>query len=82
MRRLALVALILACTTARVAERPLFEFHDNFWLNLHHYVRAVGRGMPAPGELTPEERAAWDDRLAGEVSVEQALDALVASWPS
>jgi hypothetical protein len=26
--------------------------------------------------------AAWNRRLAGEVSVEQALDALVASWPS
>jgi dienelactone hydrolase len=44
--------------------KDLFTFHDNFWLNLHHFTRMVARGEPAPGDLTADERAAWDAGVA------------------
>jgi hypothetical protein len=40
-------------------QKPLFSFHSNAWLNLHHYVRSNARGGPAPTGLTDEERAQW-----------------------
>ena len=39
--------------------KPLFTFHSNAWLNLHHYVRAVARGGPGPAGLTAEEQKQW-----------------------
>ena len=40
-------------------QKPLFSFHSNAWLNLHHYVRSNARGGPAPTGLTEDERAQW-----------------------
>ena len=56
-----------ACASAtppHPPERPLFAFQSNFWVNLHHFARAVARGMPAPGELSAAERSAWDAGVA------------------
>ena len=39
--------------------RQLFTFHSNPWLNLHHYLRAGVRGMPAPDGLSVEEQKQW-----------------------
>ena len=60
-----LLLFLFGCATTRIAPAPaLFEFHDNFWLNLHHFARAVGRGMPTNGALDPAEREAWDASIA------------------
>ena len=40
-------------------QKPLFTFHSNAWLNLHHYVRSNARGGPVPTGLTQEEGAQW-----------------------
>jgi hypothetical protein len=40
-------------------QKPLFSFHSNAWLNLHHYVRAAARGGPAPTGLTEDEQKQW-----------------------
>jgi hypothetical protein len=57
----------LGCATGaspRVAAPRQFDFHSNFWLNLHLFARVVARGMPAPQDLTPEERVTWDAGVA------------------
>jgi len=63
MRVMRIIAVVLATACATVPVPPqqhLFEFHDNFWVNLHLFTRIVARGEPAPGDLTPDERATWD----------------------
>jgi hypothetical protein len=57
----ALVITIVAIASAFPAaqQQPLFSFHSNAWLNLHHHVRSNARGGPAPTGLTDEERAQW-----------------------
>lgn len=37
---------------------------SNLWLNLHHFLRVVARGEPAPANLTADERAIWDRAVA------------------
>lgn len=62
---LALLALLVACTSTQpVNDRQLFNFHSNFWINLHHFLRVVGRGQPIKAEMTADERAAWDSAVA------------------
>ena len=57
----ALLALFVTIATAYLVaqQKPLFTFHSNAWLNLHHYVRSNARGGPAPTGLAPEEGAHW-----------------------
>ena len=59
--RAPLIAAFVAIASAFPAaqQKPLFTFHSNAWLNLHHYVRAVARGGPAPTGLTEEEQKQW-----------------------
>lgn len=67
-------ASALACASAAAPRAPapasplqqerLFEFQSNFWVNLHHFARAVARGMPARAELTAAERNSWDAGVA------------------
>src|SRR5688572_14608235 len=67
MRRYAfgcLALLVICCTTSTPQRKPLFALQSNFWLNLHHFVRAVARGMPAPAQLSAEERAVWEKAVA------------------
>src|SRR5436305_13070516 len=67
---LALLTLIgLSGAPLRAAETQ-FRFQDNFWVNLHHFVRAEARrrafeaplGMPMSA-LSEAERAAWASSL-------------------
>jgi hypothetical protein len=62
MKRILLIALLVGCTSTQPAvdDQPFFDFHSNFWLNLHHFLRVVGRGEPIDANLTADERAAWD----------------------
>src|SRR6187549_1077497 len=69
MRRILPLLFLVAgaCASAtprRAPEPPLFTFQSNFWVNLHHFARAVARGMPAPGELSATERSTWDAGVA------------------
>ena len=56
-----LLALAIAITSAFPAAQSatLFSFHSNPWLNLHHFIRAAARGVPAPADLLDEERQVW-----------------------
>ena len=57
--------LVLASVVAIATMRPaaqsnaLFAFHNNPWLNLHHFARASARGGPAPTGLSEEESTHW-----------------------
>ena len=59
------VFLLLVSTVAIAPTRPaaqpnaLFAFHNNPWLNLHHFVRAAARGGPIPTHLSEEESRQW-----------------------
>jgi hypothetical protein len=57
----ALTAIFIAAALATPDAQPgpLFTFHSNAWLNLHHYVRAVARGGPGLSGLTAAEQSDW-----------------------
>lgn len=68
-RALAVVAsagLALAAGVVMPAAQPapLFTFHSNAWLNLHHYIRAGARGGPGPESLSAAESAVWSAGVA------------------
>ena len=48
------VAAILACATPAPAQTPLFDLHSAFWINLHHYLHALGRSNSPLSEPLPE----------------------------
>jgi len=62
-----LVALAFACSLVHAQPRQsMFVFHNNFWLNLHQFVRgeAYRRGVKAvpgvdPASLDEADRAVW-----------------------
>jgi hypothetical protein len=64
MKRLAILIVIgvvlLPSLPSGQSTAPLFSFHSNPWLNLHHFVRAVARGVSASADLSPAERMVWD----------------------
>lgn len=68
MKRKGIALLLVAALGCSVAtttrEQRFFSFHSNFWLNLHHFVRLVGRGAPVTAALSEEERATWDRAVA------------------
>ncbi|HEV2687516.1 MAG TPA: hypothetical protein VGV35_03150 [Bryobacteraceae bacterium] len=55
-----LLALFAFGSLGSAADRPVFEFHSNFWVNLHHflYEQAIAK-TPASSD-SPEWRAAVD----------------------
>ena len=55
----ALLVVALASALPAAQPKPLFSFHSNPWLNLHHYVRAVARGGTAATGLSPDEQTQW-----------------------
>jgi hypothetical protein len=59
LRIAVLALLIMVAPASRAQHEPLFTFHSNAWLNLHHFVRSNARGGPAPSGLAQEEGAQW-----------------------
>jgi hypothetical protein len=65
-------ALLLACAVAILAPQarptaqtgPLFEFHSNAWLNLHHLLWARSERVTLPADMPEAERAAWNEGRA------------------
>lgn len=55
----ALLVVALASALPAAQPKPLFSFHSNAWLNLHHYIRAAARGGPPATGLSEAERAQW-----------------------
>jgi hypothetical protein len=53
------ILIVVAAAFPSAQQTPLFSFHSNAWLNLHHYVRANARGGPAPTGLSEDERTQW-----------------------
>jgi hypothetical protein len=69
MKRLAIVIAVVILSlpsfpSAQSTKTPLFSFHSNPWLNLHHFIRVVARGGSANADLSPAERMAWDAGVA------------------
>jgi hypothetical protein len=67
---LCLAAMPVGLAQAPAGDRPLFRFQSNFWVNLHHFVRADSRRRSIPGapllplsELSADERASWNAAL-------------------
>lgn len=62
-RLAALVIGVLLLEPPVAAAQP-FDFHSAFWMNLHHYLHALGRAQTPlveelPAEATASERAHW-----------------------
>lgn len=57
---LALPLVLAGQSNVASPPRSLFAFHSNAWLNLHLYVRAGARGMPAPSELPAADLEQWN----------------------
>jgi hypothetical protein len=53
-----------------------FVLQSNFWMNLHHFLRAAGRGMPIERTMTAEDRKVWDEVVATYKSRWSARDVL------
>jgi hypothetical protein len=56
---LAVTIVWVASALPAAQQMPLFSFHSNAWLNLHHYVRAVARGGPPQTGLSEDEQRQW-----------------------
>jgi hypothetical protein len=59
-----LTGLVLLVASPARGQAPLFDFHSAFWINLHHYLHALGRSNspltePLPQSATPAERETW-----------------------
>jgi hypothetical protein len=57
--------LLLVCAIAILPGRlmaqadPLYSFHSNSWMNLHHILWSRGEGAPLPGHMQESERKVW-----------------------
>ena len=64
--RLACLALLLLSPKLRAAPAPAgpFEFHSDFWLNLHHFLyEQAGHPTKPLADLTAAEKAAWGNAV-------------------
>jgi hypothetical protein len=67
----AILVVLGLCATARShAGQSMFVYHNNFWLNLHEFLRGEtyrrSAKLPpeiAPSSLTGSERAAWESAI-------------------
>ena len=62
------VTIAVAPETAARSSSPLFEFRSSFWVNLHHYLHALGREAAPlleqlPPTVTAAERDAWQSAV-------------------
>jgi len=67
VRRLACLALLLSPTlfAAPAAQAGPFEFHSDFWLNLHHFLyEQASSHAKRTSDLAGDEKIAWDKALA------------------
>ncbi|HEY7190656.1 MAG TPA: hypothetical protein VH436_29090 [Vicinamibacterales bacterium] len=58
-----LIATVVVCSSplsGQSKSTPLFSFHSNPWLSLHHFIRAVARQDRTNVEMTREERMVWN----------------------
>lgn len=62
-RSIVLAAFLIAGCSS-MPPRTYFAMQSNMWVNLHHFLRVVARGMPAAGDLSADERKAWDGAVA------------------
>ena len=64
MKRCAvLIAAAILCSSSlsgQSTSTPLFSFHSNPWLSLHHFIRAVARQDLTKVEMSPQERMVWN----------------------
>jgi hypothetical protein len=64
MKRLVILivgwVLLLPSLPSGQSTPPLFSFHSNPWLSLHHFIRAVARQDLTKVEMSPEERTVWN----------------------
>jgi hypothetical protein len=70
-QRIACIALLISPTVwaAPLAQVGPFEFHSDFWQNLHHFLYEQAAApphqrKPSPDDLTASEKIAWDKALA------------------
>lgn len=54
-----IAVITLGCASTTPVEPQLFAMQSNLWVNLHHFLRAVARGEPAPAQLSANEQAIW-----------------------
>ena len=59
-----LASVLVAGALPSAQQKPLFSFHSNAWLNLHHYVRASARGGGGPAGLSDEQQQQWQAGVA------------------
>ena len=67
MKHFAVLASALAVAAAlspSAQQRPLFSFHSNAWLNLHHFVRASARGGASPEGMSDQQQQQWQSAVA------------------
>jgi hypothetical protein len=57
---LAILVTLASVSPAAQQKKPLFTFHSNAWLNLHHYARIVARNNSAPKILAADDQKQWD----------------------
>src|SRR5689334_22793015 len=72
------VLLLLASGSASAqadvfGSRPRFEFHSNFWINLHHFLYRLAQPagpplrtplLPPSGILGVEEQQVWNEAIS------------------
>ena len=76
LQRVLFIARMPVATFSLVAEPtrnlPLFEFHSNFWMNLHHTLFREAARLDSKAQLAPldttglikQEKLAWDRAVA------------------
>ena len=75
--------VLLLITAGTICAQPVFRFQNNFWVNMHHFVRgeqwrrAHNQALELPLEsLSAPERAAWEGAL--DAYQEMATRSLIA----
>jgi hypothetical protein len=57
---IAAAALFSSSLSGQSTPTPLFSFHSNLWLSLHHFIRAVARQDLTKVEMSSQERVVWN----------------------
>lgn len=57
---IAVAVLFASSLSGQSTSTPLFAFHSNPWLSLHHFIRAVARKDLTKVEMSRDERMVWN----------------------